>query len=389
MSDLVHPVHPVVQYYTERVGDLVALTTELANYETPTSNKPHVDRLADCIEGKLRALRADVERLPRAQAGDLLLARWNAASAGKPLMFMMHMDTVWPVGTLQSRPVHVEGDRLIGPGTWDMKGSIALFLSVIKGLSDRGEFPDRPIWALFTGDEETGSLHSWETIEQYASQAGLCLVMEFATPDGGLKTWRKGVAQYAVHAKGLSSHAGNAPEKGINAVVELAHQTLAITRLNRLDQGTSVSVTVFNGGTTFNVIPAEATAQVDVRYLTKTEADRVDREMNSLQPVLKGASLEVSLSARARAPMERDATMIRNYEQARAIAARLGFDLPEGGSGGGSDGNITAGIGVPTLDGLGPLGEGAHAAHEQVVISSMPPRTALLDRIIKEWSFDA
>ncbi len=288
MSDL---VHPVVQYYTERVGDLVALTTELANYETPTSSKPHVDRLADCIEEKLRALKADVERFPRTQAGDILLARWNAASAGKPLLFMRHMDTVWPIGTLQSRPVHVEGDRLIGPGTWDMKGSIALFLSAIKGLSDRGEFPNRPIWALFTSDEETGSLNSWELIEQYAAQAGLCLVMEFATPDGGLKTWRKGIAQYTIRAKGLSSHAGNAPEKGINAVVELAHQTLAITGLNRLDQGTSVSVTVVNGGTTFNVIPAEATAQVDVRFLTKTEADRVDHEMHQLSPVLKGASL--------------------------------------------------------------------------------------------------
>src|SRR5512140_569331 len=126
--------HPLVQYYADRLDEMVALTIELANFETPTASKPHVDKLADCIEGKLHALKADVERIPRAQAGDILLARWNATSAGKPLMFMMHMDTVWPVGTLESRPVHVEGDRLIGPGTWDMKGSIALVLSALKGL---------------------------------------------------------------------------------------------------------------------------------------------------------------------------------------------------------------------------------------------------------------
>jgi glutamate carboxypeptidase len=380
--------HPLVQYYHERIGDLVALTTELASYETPSASKPHVDRLANCIEVKLHVLQAEVERLPREQVGDILLARWNARSAGKPIMFMLHMDTVWPVGTLQNRPVHVEGDRLIGPGTWDMKGGIALALTAIKGLQDRGEFPDRPVWALFTSDEETGSLHSWGLIEKCAAQVGLCLVAEIAMPDGGLKTWRKGVAQYTVHVTGRASHAGNAPEKGINAVVELAHQTLRLTELNRPDEGTSVSVTVVNGGTASNVIPAEAMAQVDVRFMTRAEAERIDHALSHLQPVLDGARIEANLTARRRPPMERDATMIRSYEQARTIAAGLGFDLPEGGSGGGSDGNITARIGVPTLDGLGPMGEGAHAANEQVVISSMPRRAALLDRIIAAWSFE-
>ncbi len=380
--------HPLVHYYEQRVNDIVALTTTLATYETPTSDKEHVDRLGRYLEDKLKSMGASVERFPREKVGDILLAKWNADRPGRPLMFMMHMDTVWPLGTLANRPVHVEGDRLIGPGTWDMKGSIALVLSAIQGLRDRGEFPDRPVWALFTSDEETGSFHSRELIEQLARQVGLCLVMEFAAPNSGLKTWRKGIAQYAVHVKGLSSHAGNAPEKGINAVVELAHQTLRISDLARMDIGTSVSVTVVHGGTAANVIPAEATASVDVRYLTKAESERIAQALRQLQPVLKGATIEVSQTTAPRPPMERDATMIRNYEQAKAIAARLGFDLPEDGSGGGSDGNITAGIGVPTLDGLGPMGEGAHAAHEQVIISSIPRRTALLDRIIKDWSFE-
>ena len=324
--------------------------------------------------------------MPRQAAGDQLFARWNAAAPGKPILFLMHLDTVWPLGTLAARPVHVEGDRLIGPGAWDMKGSIALVLSAIEGLRERGELPNRPIWALFTTDEETGSQYSSQIIERTAKQAGLCLVMEFATPGGGLKTWRKGIAQYTVNVAGRSSHAGNAPEKGINAVVELAHQTLHITELNRLDKGTSVSVTVVNGGTASNVIPASATAQVDVRFLTRDEFERVAGAMTALQPVLPGAGLSVT-TGHARPPMERDAVMIANFGQARALAAQLGMDLTEDGSGGGSDGNITAGLGAPTLDGLGPMGEGAHAAHEQVVISSMPGRAALLDLMIRAWKF--
>lgn len=380
--------HSLVQYYGQHVDEIVALTTALANFETPTGSKEHVDQMGQHIEEYVRSLGAAVERIPRHAVGDILLMKWNADLPGKPLLFLMHMDTVWPLDTLAQRPVHIEGDKLIGPGTWDMKSGIALVLSAIKGLRDRGEFPKRPVWAIFTSDEETGSVHSWEVIETYARQAGLCLVMEFATPAGGLKTWRKGVAQYSVHVKGRSSHAGNAPEKGVNAVVEVAHQTLRITELNRLDQGTSVSVTIVNGGTALNVIPAEATAKVDIRFLKKAEADRIEQALKNLQPVLQGASIEAALITQ-RPPMEHDATMIRSFAQAKSIAKRLGLDLSEDGSGGGSDGNITAGIGVPTLDGFGPIGDGAHAAHEHVLISSLPFRAALLDRIISEWEFDA
>ena len=377
----------IVQYYADRVNDIVALTTTLANFETPTSSKVHVDELANFIEGYLtNTLKAQVQRFPREQVGDILLAKWNADRPGKPILFMMHMDTVWPIGTLAQRPVHVEGDRLIGPGTWDMKGSIACVLSALKGLQDRGEFPNRPVWALFTSDEETGSQNSWALIEETARQAGLCLVMEFAGTNGGLKTWRKGIATYTVNIQGRSSHAGNAPEKGVNSVVELAHQTLEITKLNNLEVGTSVSVTVVHGGSAFNVIPAEATAEVDVRFKTKAEAGRVDVALNGLTPVLNEAKISVKKS-NERPPMERDATMDRCFEQAKQLAANLGYELAEQGSGGGSDGNITAAIGVPTLDGLGPMGEGAHAAHEQVVISTIPARAALLDRIVAEWVF--
>src|SRR5262245_11335907 len=155
-------VHPIVQYYSERVNDIVALTTTLANFETPTGDKAHVDKLGKCIEEMLGTLGAQVERLPCDNVGDILFAKWNGKLPGKPLMFLMHLDTVWPLGTLKDRPVHVEGDRLIGPGVWDMKGGIACVLSAIRGLRDRGEFPERPVWALFTSDEETGSVNSRE-----------------------------------------------------------------------------------------------------------------------------------------------------------------------------------------------------------------------------------
>lgn len=386
MSSLHSVLHPVVQYYTDHVQQVVDLTVTLANYETPTADKASVDLLGRYIADYCANLGAHVTNIPREAVGDIHLAQWHTDLPGKPVLFLMHIDTVWPLGTLATRPVHIEGDRLIGPGTWDMKGSIACVLNAIRGLRDRKEFPQRPVWCLFTTDEETGSAHSWEIIEQYAKQAGLCLVMEFASPNSGLKTWRKGIAVYTVTVKGRSSHAGNAPEKGINAVVELAHQTLNMTALNNPEHGTSVSVTVVNGGTAFNVIPDSATAKVDVRFKLKSERDRVDAAIMNLQPVLKDAQISATMGS-ARPPMERDETMDHAFSQARALTAAMGYELFEDGSGGGSDGNITAALGIPTLDGLGPSGEGAHALHEQVVISSIPARVALLDRIIAEWVF--
>jgi glutamate carboxypeptidase len=377
-------LHPIVQYYTDHLQSVVDLTTALANFETPTGSKPHVDVMCDHMHNILIQLGADVRRLPQEQVGDCLIAKWNADTPGKPLLFVMHMDTVWPLGTVEKRPIHVEGDRLIGPGTWDMKGSIACVLSALKGLRDRGEFPKRPIWALFTTDEETGSHHSLEMIKEYASQAALALVMEFAGVNGGLKTWRKGVATYTVTVKGKSSHAGNAPEKGINAVLELAHHTLAVAKLTNMEIGTTVAMTVANGGTAFNVIPDLAVGKVDVRYRTMAEAERIHDAICGLQPVLAGAVIEVATGTQ-RPPMEDDEKNTHAYQQARQIAAEMGFELGSEGSGGGSDGNFTSALGIPTLDGLGPRGEGAHAIHEQVVITSIPERVALLDGIIREW----
>lgn len=371
-------------YYHDHVNEIVELTTTLANIETPSTHKEHVDQLGTHIARDFTDLGAHVERIPRAAAGDLLLAKWNTDRPGRPILFVLHMDTVWPLGTLAARPVHVEGDKLIGPGTYDMKASIALVLTVIRTLREHNQLPERPIWAFVNSDEETGSVHSQAFIEETARQCGLALVMEFAAKNEGLKTWRKGLAHYSLRVGGRSSHAGNAPEKGINAVVEAAHQTLHISELAAPDHGTSVSVTVLNGGGAVNVIPDSATVRVDVRFSVRSEADRIAKAMQSLTPALHGATLALEVDS-YRGPMEHDATMVRTFAQARQIAAKYGLDLTEDGSGGGSDGNFTAAIGVPTLDGLGAHGDGAHAVHEHVLIPSLARRATLLSALLTEW----
>lgn len=377
MSDL-------LTYCRDHAGEMLELLQTLIAYESFTAEKAAVDRLATYLAGQLESLGAAVERIPRAEVGDILLARWNAGAPGKPITFIGHMDTVWPPGTLAERPIRIEDGRLYGPGAIDMKAGLAVMLSAIHVLRERGEFPERPIRALLTSDEEIGSVHSREVILDVARQSGLCLIIEPATPQGALKTWRKGVADFRVKVYGRASHAGGAPEAGINAVVELAHQILRLNALNDLPNGTSVSVTVVRGGHATNVIPDYAEAYADVRFLTHAEAERVQRAVSELHPVLPGARLEIIAGDR-RPPLERDERMQATFAQAQRIGAGLGLSIIEEGSGGGSDGNFTASVGTPTLDGMGPTGDGLHAAHENVLISSVPEKTALLAAILQQW----
>ena len=378
-----------VQFFDQRVPQMVERLERLVLFESPTTSKPHVDALGEYIDAWCRELGAEVTVYPREEIGDLRLAVWNADAPGKPIMMIAHMDTVWPVGTLDTMPLRREGDVLFGPGALDMKCGIVTTLEAIRGLRDRGELPYRPIWVFFNADEETGSRYSRELIHEMAAGAGLVLVVEPAAEADAFKAWRKGIAHYTITAHGRASHAGNAPEAGINAVIEAAHQALYLHSLNDLPNGTSVSVTVIHGGIATNVIPAEAAMNVDVRFLKMSEAERVDAAVRNLQPVLPGASLTVSGTGIDRGPMERDDQMIRVVKQAQAIARSIGLDVPESGSGGASDGNFTAAMGIPTLDGLGAGGIGMHAAHEQVVISSMGRRAALLAKMLCDWDMDA
>jgi len=376
----------LLSYFQSRQDEMVALLTELVNYETPTLDKAHVDALGRFMEAQFTALGATVTRLPQTVVGDGLLAQWNPSAPGKPIMFLIHTDTVWPLGTLAQRPVRIEDGILYGPGAIDMKGGITLVLSAIKGLVERGELPNRPIWVLLTTDEEVGSIYCTPTIKQYAAQAGLVLVMEPATKEEALKTWRKGIATYQIDIEGLPSHAGNAPEKGINAITEFAEQVRFLHGWNDLKRGTSVNVTMVNGGSATNVIPAHVTAFVDTRALTMLAFADTREKMTALEPRTPGAKVRVKLQ-HGHNPMERNATMIAQYEQCKAIGTKYGVSVTEDGSGGASDGNTVAGMGIPVLDGLGPQGDGLHALHEQVVIASLPRRSTLLAGMLKDWVF--
>lgn len=375
----------LLNYFNQRTDDMVDMLQHLVKYESPTGNKELVDRLGTYMRGVLEGLGADVTIYPRAEAGDIRLAKWNENAPGKPILILVHIDTVWGEGTLEKDVLlKIEEGRLHGPGALDMKGGITCALEAIRGLRNLGQMPNRPIWMLVTTDEETGSAHSKDLIMEVASQTGLVLVTEPAGSAEAIKTCRKGIARYWVRSVGKAAHSGNAPEAGINAIIDNAHQAIRLHELNDLPNGTSVSVTQMSGGTAMNVIPAEAELYIDVRFIKSSEAQRIDDEVKALEPVVPGAKLEIR-GFIDRLPMERDDKMIAAFEQTQRIGASIGLKFGEEMSGGGSDGNFTAGAGYTTLDGLGPEGKGMHALHEHVVISTLPRRAALIAALLRDW----
>ncbi|MFN8449831.1 MAG: M20 family metallopeptidase [Anaerolineae bacterium] len=383
MSDL-------LTYFQSQQAAMVDLLTTLCNFETPTRGKEHVDKMGAFMEAQFRDLGASsVTRIPQTEVGDMLLAKWNETAPGKPIMFLIHIDTVWQLGTLAERPVTIKDDgKLYGPGAIDMKGGITCVLAALRGLKERGEMPNRPVWVLMTTDEEVGSIFSHDHIEDAALQCGLVLVMEPATQEEALKTWRKGIATYRLDIEGLPSHAGNAPEKGINAITDFAQQVLKLNQLNDYRRGTSVSVTMVEGGSATNVIPAKVTAFVDTRAMTMQSWEETYDTMMNLEPFVPGAKVKVE-KINGHKPMEHDEQMIRNFAQCKRIGESYGLTVREDGSGGASDGNTVASLGVSVLDGLGPQGDGLHALHEQVVIASLPRRATLLAAILEEWVFES
>ena len=320
--------------------------------------------------------------LRQVAAGDFVRARWGDSEGGT--LLLCHMDTVWDLGTLAERPVRVEDDRLYGPGAFDMKGGIVNALWALRTLRELTLMPSRRVTLLITSDEETGSDASRALIEAEARDHEVVFVLEPAhPPHAALKTWRKGVGGYRVTVTGRASHAGAAHDEGINAIEELARHILAIQALTDYAAGTTVNVGVIRGGTRSNVVPEQAWADVDYRVMDMAEAARVDAFMRGLKPQRDGIKLAVT-GGLNRPPMVRTPASVALYARAEAIAAELGFSVTETGTGGGSDGNFTAALGVPTLDGLGVVGDGGHALHEHVVLSSLPERAALLAGLIRE-----
>jgi glutamate carboxypeptidase len=334
------------------------------------------------MQSLFRDAGATVEVHERESVGDIVLAKWNSEAAGKPILIISHMDTVWPLGSTETHPTRIETDgRLYGMGAVDMKGGIVVALYAIQGLLERGEMPQRPIWFMATSDEEVGSKQSRSLIEEAAKQAALVLVVEPPTGDGALKTWRKGVASYRLNIEGKAAHAGNEPEAGVNAIIEFAQQALEINKLNDFKNGTSVSLTMVEGGTAANVIPAKVSARIDVRMMTQAAFARLHESLMNRLPFIPGAKVTME-HLNYRPPMERDG---KAFERARDIAKAEGITIREDGAGGGSDGNFTAALGIPTLDGLGAEGAGLHAEHEHVLIKSLPKKAALIAAILRDW----
>lgn len=373
----------ILAYLRDHQGDMVALLTRLVEMESPTDDKPSLDRLGAFLADQLRALGAKVETLSQSQAGDHVRACWNGGDGAGGVLLLCHMDTVWDLGTLAERPVRVGDGKLYGPGAFDMKGGIVNALWAMRALRELGLPPGRPVTLLITSDEETGSLTSRSVIEAEALKHDVVFVLEPAQPPhASLKTWRKGVGIYRLSVTGQAAHAGADHEKGINAIEELAHQILAIQGFTDYKAGTTLSVGVVGGGRRSNVVPAQAWARVDMRVMNAHEADRVEAKMRGLKPHLYGTTVEISGGVN-RPPMVRTPQIAALYARAEALAAEMGFQVTEAGSGGGSDGNFTAALGVPTLDGMGVVGDGGHAVHEHVVIASLPERAALLAAMIR------
>lgn len=369
----------VLQYLCDHQDQMVEDLKRLIEYESPTNHKPSVDRLGAMLAQQLRELGGQVDIIPKEEVGDVVRARWGQGDSG--ILILSHMDTVWDIGTVAGRPTRIEGDRLYGVGAMDMKGGIVIAFWAIRALRELGLFPDQPITYLLNSDEETGSPHSGINIEEEALRHRMVFVTE-PPQDGAYKTERKGVSRYIVKAIGRSAHAGADHEKGINAIEELAHQIIKIQAMTNYEIGTTANVGTVAGGTRGNVVPHEAWIEVNIRAKTRANANAIHEQMMSLKPVHPEARIEVEGGISV-PPMERTPEIVALFQQAQAAAREMGLDLNEGSTGGGSDGNRTAALGVPTLDGMGIVGEGGHAVNEYGEISSMPERAAIMAAMLR------
>jgi len=369
-------------YFESRLPALVQTIREFVEIESPSDNKLAADRMGTLLAARFEAAggRGSVHRAEK--YGDNIQIDFPGRDKTKPVLLLGHFDTVYPLGTLANMPCHQTGDRLHGPGVLDMKSGVALMLYAIEALKSwHGALP-RPVTVFLVSDEEVGSYSSRKITEKLARESAAVLVLEPAGPRGAVKTARKGVGEYFLTAHGIASHAGLDPGKGHSAILELAHQITKIWKWNDLKRGLSINPGVIRGGTRTNVIAAEAVIEIDVRIKRAQQAAAIDRRFRALKPVDKHCKLAIRGGIN-RLPMERNAGVIALYKKAKSLATHINWKLEEAAVGGGSDGNFTAGIGIPTLDGMGALGDGAHAIHEHIIISELPRRALLLAGMIE------
>lgn len=372
----------VVEEVARRSPEILDHVREIVQRESPTSDKSAVDRLVDYLEGEMSTRGMRVQRLAQDNYGDFLIGQLGSGDA-KPLLVMTHIDTVWPVGTLERLPWRVEDGRAYGPGIYDMKVSVGMMLTALAVIRTLN-LSHRPITWFVNTEEEVGSPESRSVLEALARDSEIVLCLEPpVAPYGALKTERKGVGMFTMEIDGRASHAGADHAAGSSALEELARQIQWLHSLTDYERGTTVNVGVAFGGTKRNVVAAQAEALIDLRVTSMAEAERVEPLILGASPTIVGTRITVT-GGLNRPPMERTSTIIAAFERAQAIGNTIGQELEEGSTGGGSDGNFTAALGVPTLDGLGCVGEGAHADHEHIVLAALGPRTALITMLLTQ-----
>jgi glutamate carboxypeptidase len=374
-TDLIRAVERLRPQMLEMIGQLVRV-------ESPTEDRAAVNRCVSLVEGWIKASGGQSQRRKQKAAGDLLVGRFGpAVREAKPLMLLGHLDTVWPLGTLKKMPFRVAQGRAWGPGVLDMKAGVVMALGALLILLKAGRLT-RPVVFLLNSDEETGSEHSRALTESLAKKCEAVFVLEPAqAPNAAYKTARKGVGNYRLRVHGVPAHSGVDFSQGHSAILELGRQIERASAFTDPAKGITVNAGVVGGGTRSNVVPAEAWAEFDVRVARLRDVERLDRRFRSLRPVDRHCRLELT-GGLNRPPMERTPGTVNLFRRAATMAKGLGFQLEEAATGGGSDGNFTSALGIPTLDGMGAVGEGAHADREFILLDALVPRTALLAAMI-------
>ena len=381
------------QTNTGTAEDLLAELAEWVKIESPTTHAASVNRVMDLAEADLTRAGTDITRIPgRDGYGDNLIARISASRGAMPgsapasgnghILVAGHLDTVWDIGTLETMPFRVDGERAHGPGIYDMKAGSFLAFNAIRSILQQGVATRRPIVLLLTPDEEVGSPTSRELIEREAEGAAYVLIPEPAGPGGAAVTARKGVGRFTLRIQGIGAHSGGAFQDGASAVVELAHQILKLHGMVDLDSGITLNAAPVWGGSRPNVISPDAGCEIDLRVNSIADGERMEQAILALEALTPGCRITIE-GGMNRPPFAEDHGILRLYEKARAVAADVGINLPKQHRGGGSDGNFTAAMGIPTLDGLGCLGAGAHASHEHILWRHLAQRAALMAGLLE------
>jgi glutamate carboxypeptidase len=375
----------LLQFCEEQRADMLDVLKRMVEFESPSDDKAAVDHLGEYLAEQFESLGGKVTFFPQETCGAHLKVDFPG-DGGKPVLLLGHFDTVWPLGTLKTMPFRVENGRAFGPGVYDMKAGITMMIFALRALRTAGRAESslsRPVTVLLDTDEEVGSTTGRPVVEATAKDCEAVLVLEPSQSlKGQLKTARKGVGDYTIRVRGRASHAGVDFEKGHSAVIELSRQVLEIAKFTDVARGITVNPGVIQGGTRTNVVAAEAVAEVDIRIARAADAAELERKFTSLRPVDPNCTVEIS-GGLNRPPMERTEGTVRLFRLAQEQAKLMGMTLDEASTGGGSDGNFTSGLGIPTLDGLGAVGEGAHASNESIILEELPRRAALLAALIR------